>query len=45
MTTLEWTNTKPVDIETRKAVTDGMRILYDPKNAFKRLQNTVNNSD
>ena len=45
ITTLEWTNTKPVDIETRKVVTDGMRILYDPKNAFKGLRNAINCSD
>ena len=41
ITTLEWTNTKPVDSETRIVVTDGMRILYDPVNAFKRLQNAI----
>ncbi len=30
-----------MDSETRIVVTDGMRILYDPVNAFKRLQNAI----
>ena len=41
ITTLEWTKTKPLDSETYRVVTDGMRILYDPENAFKCLQDAV----
>lgn len=44
ITTLEWTNTEPLDIETCKVVTDGMVILYDPENAFSRLQNAIDSS-
>lgn len=45
ITTLEWMNTEPLDIETCKVVKDGMLILYDPENAFERLQNTINSFD
>ena len=41
ITTLQWTNTKPVDIETCRVVTDGMKILYDPDNLFRHLQKAV----
>ncbi len=45
ITTLEWTKTKPIDVETSKVVIDSMRILYDPKNAFKHLQDAINHRD
>ena len=45
ITTLEWTKTNPIDCETYKVVTDGMRILYDPKNAFKHLQDAIYHPD
>ena len=45
ITTLEWTNTKPVDSGTYKVVTDGMQILYDPENAFKHLQDAIYHPD
>ncbi|MGK7934765.1 MAG: nucleotidyltransferase domain-containing protein [Xenococcaceae cyanobacterium] len=45
ITTLEWTQTNPVDCETYRVVIDGMRILYDPENAFKYLQDAVYNSN
>lgn len=34
----EWTRTHPVDAGTRRAVTDGMRILYDPHRILAALQ-------
>ena len=41
VTNREWTKTKPVDSETGKVVKDGMRILYEPKNAFQKLRDAI----
>jgi hypothetical protein len=32
-----WASTDPVDAGTRRVVTDGMRILYDPDHRFAAL--------
>jgi hypothetical protein len=32
-----WASTEPVDAGTRKVVTDGMRILYDPDGRLSAL--------
>ena len=45
ITTLEWTKIKPIDIETLRVVTDSMRILYDPENAFSNLQAAICHPD
>ena len=45
ITTLEWTQTQPIDEGTRRVVTDGMQILYDPQKAFKRLADAISNPE
>ena len=45
VTTLEWTETQPIDDGTRRVVTDGLRILYDPSGAFRKIQEAVRGSD
>lgn len=34
----EWTRTNPVDAGTRRVVTDGMDIVYDPRRILAALQ-------
>jgi hypothetical protein len=39
ITALAWASTDPVDEGTRRVVTDGLRVLYDPEDIFAGLQN------
>ncbi|HEV2706790.1 MAG TPA: nucleotidyltransferase domain-containing protein [Pyrinomonadaceae bacterium] len=34
----------PVDAGTRRVVTDGMRVLYDPQGIIERMQREINSS-
>ncbi len=36
--TNQWTSTNPVDAGTRRVVTDGMRIVYDPHRILTALR-------
>ena len=42
---LSWADTKNLDKGTRKVVTDGFKILYDPNGILKKLLIKVNESN
>ena len=40
-----WAATDPVDEGTRRVVTDGMSVVYDPKGILARLRDTCGRSE
>jgi hypothetical protein len=42
---VSWANVNPLDSRTRRVISDGCRVLHDPKGIFRRLSSAVKQAE